>query len=168
VITASPYTSLLPGLKTTLTAVVTPPGSYAYQWFKNGVAIPSATTPSIADIDLDDRGAYSVRVTNTTGLPCANTSSDLVIKDSVSNKLFIYPSPNTGQFRVTWYSASATTFTLNLYDSKGAKVYSSKHSVTGAYQPINMDMRVSGKGVYRVVLFDKTGNKLADGSVVVQ
>ena len=168
VITANPFTRLFPGLKTTLTAVVTPPGSYSYSWFKNGVAVPGGTTSTLTDIDLDDLGSYTVTVTNTTGLPCAGTSPALVISDSASTRLFIYPSPNAGEFKVTYYTQGNTQHTIVIFDSKGAMVYRRTHPITAPYQRLDVDMRRNSKGLYRVVLFDKNGKKLADGSVVLQ
>jgi len=168
VITASPYTSLFPGLSTTLTANVTPPGTYTYAWFKNGILIPGATTSTMTGIDLDDLGNYTVTVTNATGLPCAATSAVLAIRDSATTRLFIYPSPNTGEFKVTYYTPGTTQHTISIYDSKGANVYVRSHTITTPYQRMDVDMRRFGKGVYRVVLTDKSGKRLADGAVVVQ
>ena len=168
-ITASPYIKLYPGLKTTLTANTTPPGVYTYTWFKNGVVVTGANTATLANIDLDDLGSYTVTVTNTTGLACSNTSNALEISDSATTKMFIYPSPNNGQFKVSYYSPGANVLnTLRIYDSKGSFVYTRSYVLTSAYQTMNVDMRRNSKGVYRVVLFDKANRKLAVGSVLLQ
>ena len=169
-ITASPYTSLFPGLITTLTANVTPPpGSYNYAWYKNGVLISGATTTTLTGIDLEDVGSYTVTVTNTTGLPCSNTSAALAISDSATTRLVIYPSPNSGQFNVRYYTTGTNVQNrLVIYDSKGAQVYNRGYAISSPYQIMNVDMRQHGRGIYRVVLFDRTGKKLADGSVVIQ
>ncbi len=169
VITAAPYTRLFPGLSTVLTANVTPPGSYTYTWFKNGVVIPGATTSTLTGIDLDDLGNYTVTVTNTSGLPCSSTSAALAIADSVTTRLFIYPSPNAGQFQVTYYTTGPVTANvLTIYDSKGALVYNRVHGMTAPYQRLDIDMRRFGKGIYRVVLRNAAGKKLGDGSVLIQ
>lgn len=168
-IAASPYTNLYPGLSTTLTAVVTPPGSYNYAWFKNGIAVPGGTTPTLTGIDLSDVGSYTVTVTNTTGLPCSNTSAAVAIADSATTKLFIYPSPNAGQFSVAYYTPGTNAKnTIVVYDSKGAHVYTKSYSLLSPYQVMSVDMRQHARGIYRVVLFDRTGKKMADGSVVLQ
>ncbi len=168
-ITASPYSSLFPGLTTSLTANVTPPGTYSYTWFKNGVLIPGATGSTITGLDLDDLGDYTVVVNNTTGLPCTSTSPEFVVKDSATTKLFIYPSPNSGQFQVTYYTIGANAKnTIRIIDSKGAEVYTRSHSILAPYQRLDVDLRRFGKGVYRVVLFDRNGKKLGDGSVLIQ
>ena len=168
-ITASPYIKLYPGLITTLTANVTPSGTYTYTWFKNAVVVPGANAAILPGIDLDDLGSYTVTVTNASGLPCSNTSAALEISDSASTRMFIYPSPNSGQFKVSYYSPGTNVQnTLTIYDSKGALVYKSSYTLSSPYQTMNVDMRRCGKGVYQVVLFDKTGKKLAHGAVVLQ
>jgi hypothetical protein len=169
-ISASPYTSLFPGLKTNLTANVTPPGNYNYAWFKNGVAIPGATGATLANIDLNGLGSYTVTVTNAgTGLPCSNTSSALAIADSATTKLFIYPSPNNGQYSVVYYTASTNAKnTVVVYDSKGAMVFKRTYTLSSPYQQMNVDMQRNSKGIYRVLLFNSAGQKLGQGSVVIQ
>ncbi len=165
-ISAAPYTRLLPGLKTTLTANVTPPGTYNYIWFKNGVVVPGATGSSI-QVNLDQLGNYSVRVTNAGN--CSNTSSLINIADSVSAKLFILPNPNRGQFDVIYHSSTATnTHTLRIFDAKGALAYSNSYPINGPYQRMAVDMRSKGKGTYIVALFNNSGKKVASGKVVIQ
>jgi hypothetical protein len=168
-ITASPYTSLYPGLSTTLTANVTPPGSYNYAWFKNGLLISGATSSSISGIKLDGIGNYTVTVTNTTGLPCSNTSPVRAIADSATTKLFIFPSPNSGQFNVSYYTPGANAKnTLSLFDSKGALVFSKAYPISSPYQNMPVDMSRNSKATYRVVLSDASGRKVAVGAVVIQ
>lgn len=167
-ITASPYTRLYPGRVTTLTANVNPPGTYNYTWYRNGTVVPGATGATLPGIDLDKLGNYTVTVTNTTGLPCSNTSAALSILDSAIAKLFILPNPNGGVFDVVYYSAGATTYTLSLYDSKGALVYSRAYSISAPYQRMNVNIKQHGRGIFQVVLTDKGGKRIANGKVLVQ
>lgn len=167
-ISASPYTNLYPGLTTTLTANVTPAGSYTYAWFNNGNAVTGATSSSLTGIDLDKLGSYTVTVTNTSGLPCSNTSSAVVIGDSATAKLFILPNPNNGDFDVVYYSAGTTTYTLSIFDSKGAIVYTKSYNISSPYQRMDVDIRQHGKGIYQVVLTDRTGKRAAVGRVLIQ
>ncbi len=167
-INASPYTNLYPGLITTLTANTIPTGSYLYTWFKNGTVIAGATSSTLPGIRVYDLGSYTVSVTNLTGLPCGNSSVALLIGDSATSKLFIYPSPGTGQFKVNYYSPGTNVEnTLKIYDSKGALVYTQTFAISTSYQVMDVDMRRNSKGVYRVALFDRNGKKLAMGSVVL-
>lgn len=167
-ITAAPFTSLYPGLVTSITANVNPAGTYNYTWFKNNVVIAGATSNTLTGIDLDDLGSYTVTVTNTSGLPCSNTSNALTIDAAANTKLFIWPNPNNGEFEVSYYSAGVNQYTLNLYDERGALVYSKAHSISSPYQRMKVDIRQHGKGLYQVVLIDKGGKRIANGKVVTQ
>jgi hypothetical protein len=165
-ITASPYTRLLPGLQTTLTANASPAGTYTYAWFKNGNVVPGANGNKI-NVNLEQLGSYSVRVTNSGN--CSNTSALVNIADSASNRLFILPNPTNGQFDVIYHSSSATnTHTLRIFDSKGAIVYSNNYPINAPYQRMRVDMRTAGGGTYFVTLFNNTGKRVATGKVVVQ
>ncbi len=168
-ITASPYSSLFPGLVTTLTANVTPPGTYTYAWYKNGILIPGSIASTLGGITLDGLGNYTVRVTNTTGLPCSNTSLAKAITDSSSNKLFIYPSPNGGIFKVVYYSPGANVKnTLTIYDSKGSLILNKVYTINSPYEVMDVDMSRNRGGTYRVVLSNAVGKKIAVGAVVIQ
>ncbi|MBL7700838.1 MAG: S8 family serine peptidase [Ferruginibacter sp.] len=165
-ISAAPYTRLLPGLKTTLTANVSPAGSYTYGWFKNGIAVPGATGNSI-NINLDQLGGYTVRVTNAGN--CSTTSALMNIADSASARLFILPNPNSGVFDVVYHSSVATnTHTLAIFDSKGALVYKNIYPISGPYQRMPVDMRAAGSGTYVIALFNNTGKLVASDQVVIQ
>ncbi len=165
-ITAAPYTRLLPGLSTTLTANVTPPGSYSYVWMRNGITVPSAIGPTL-NVNLDQLGSYTVRVTNAGN--CTSTSSAISIADSASTKLFILPNPNKGQFDVVYYnSLTSSTHQLRIFDSKGSLAYSNSYSIIGPYQRMFVDMRNVGKGTYIVALFNSTGKRVATGKVEIQ
>ncbi len=168
-ITAAPHRNLFPGLVTTLTANVNPPGNYNYVWFKNGVPVAGAASSTLAGIDHSDLGSYTVTVTNATGMACSNTSPAFTVADSATAKLFIYPSPNRGTFSVVYYApAPDTKYTLSIYDGKGARTYVRTYTLSSAYQQMNVDMQHNGKGVYRVALSDKTGKAVAVGSVVIE
>ncbi len=165
-ISASPYTSLLPGLSTTLTANVTPPGSYNYIWLKNGIAVSGATGSTLV-VNLDQLGSYSVRVTNAGN--CSNTSAMVNISDSASVKLFILPNPNSGQFDVIYHSPSSNnTHMVRIFDSRGALVYTRSYPIAGPYQRMFVDIRANGKGTYIIALFNNTGKRVASGKVVIQ
>ena len=167
-ISASPYASLFPGLSTTLTANVSPAGSYNYVWSRNNVTVPGATGPTLSGIRVQDIGSYMVRVTNASGLACENTAT-LVVRDSATTRLFIYPSPNSGRFQVAYHATSNNArMTLTIFDSKGAQVYQSGFVLNAPYQLMDVDLRKAQKGVYRVVLSTSAGQKVAVGSVLLQ
>lgn len=166
-VTASPYTRLYPGLNTTLSAAVNPAGTYAYVWMKDGVAVPGASNPSLP-VTVNDLGSYSVTVTNAGG--CTNTSSLLAIGDSVSRRLFIWPNPNNGLFSVSYHSPAQAnpTHTITIYDGKGSYILRNTYNVGSPYQRMEVDLRNMSSGVYHIVLTDRNGKRLAQGSVVLQ
>ncbi len=165
-LSAMPYTKLLPGLTTTLTATVSPTGTYTYEWRKDGNIVLNATTNSIP-VTIDKMGAYTVKVTNSGG--CNQTSSLLSIVDSPSVKLFITPNPNNGKFDVIFHSTSTTeSYTVSIFDNKGSFVYRNAFAITSAYQRLTIDLRNKGKGLYLINLYNKAGNKIASGKVVTQ
>ena len=60
-----------------LSAVIQSPGAVSYQWKKNGVALPGATSSTLAfsPIVLTDAGSYAVVVTNPEGSVESNTAT---------------------------------------------------------------------------------------------
>ncbi len=167
-ISASPFTRLHPGLTTTLTASVTPAGSYNYTWFKNNTVIAGTTGNTLADITIEKLGSYAVTVTNTSGLPCSNTSNIIAIADSATTKLYILPNPNSGVFDVVYHSTANTSYMLTITDGKGALVYKKANAIYSPYQRMPVDIRQHGKGLYFVSVFDVTGKKVATAKVVTQ
>lgn len=161
-LSAASYTSLFPGITTSITATTSVPVSYT--WFRNGAVVTGATSASIP-VNIDGTGDYTVLISNTAG--CTNTSSVLTIRDSVTARIFIYPNPNRGQFQVSYYNASPTENTITVFDSRGARILTKKFGITTSYQRMNVDVRNHGKGTYNVVLSDKNNKKLATASVVV-
>ncbi|MBL0147014.1 MAG: T9SS type A sorting domain-containing protein [Chitinophagaceae bacterium] len=162
------YQNLFPGLTTTLTATSSiPVANASYVWYWNNSVI--SNTGINYPVTVNNLGAYKVRVTdNING--CTNESNVVVIGDSVSSRLFIYPSPNNGQFNVAYYNADGTFTqqTLAIFDDKGAKVYDKKLDVFQSYQIHNIDLRRNGAGIYFVVLGDANGNKLKSAEVLVR
>jgi hypothetical protein len=122
-------------------------------------------------VNIENTGSYQVAIQETfsSGLVCTNQSPVVVIDATVSSKLFIFPSPNDGQFSVSYYntSGSTTSRTVTVFDSKGSKVYQAKFQVTGPYTLLNVDMQSAQRGIYYVVVGDAAGKKLAEGKVVV-
>ncbi len=164
-LTASPYTSLYPGLRTTLSASSSPTGAN-YTWLLNGGQIASGTASSII-ADVDGLGTYQARVTDING--CVNITSGLSISDSVSGKVFIYPSPNKGEFQVRFYSVKGNEVPRNLviYDTKGSKVFTQTYSIGRPYDKMSVNMGAAPTGIYRVELSDRNGKRIATGTVMI-
>lgn len=167
-LSASPYLKLLPGLTTTITASVNPPVGFTSVWTWNGA--PLTVTGNSYLVDLDHLGTYTVVATIGS---CTSLPASITISDSASGRLFVYPSPNNGQFTISYYSpgASSTNKTyqlINIYDSYGRRVLSDSYTVSQPYQLHKMDMRRHGAGVYYIVLREANGNKIRTGVVVIK
>jgi GEVED domain/Ig-like domain CHU_C associated len=174
-ISAAPITKLFPGLTSTLTAAVSSATApISYQWLRNGAAVTGATTNTRV-VTIDALGAYTVNVTDANGCTSAGVSipSSIAISDSAtSDRLFIYPSPNSGQFQVRYFTnlsdGSRVPGAVNIYDEKGARVFTRAYSVGAGYQPMIVDLGPThAKGIYRVDVVDTKGDRLKTGSVAV-
>ena len=169
-ITANPNTGLYPGQTTTLTvasSTTVPAGGY--QWYRNGVLIPGATGNTIL-VDVDGLGEYSVTANDANS--CGNAVTPKFTVASEANEiLFIYPSPNSGQFQVRYYSAPGNNPLpryLNVYDSKGSRVYSRLYPINAPYSRMDVDLSRFSGGIYQVELADRNGTRLKVGRVLVQ
>lgn len=169
-ITPVTLTRLLPGLKTTLTAVSNPAAAVnGYNWFRNGVLIPGATSNTYL-VDIDHLGVYTATTTDINNCGSASLSNAVTISDSTSGKVFIYPSPNTGQFQVRYNNtANGTNFPrgLNVYDAQGKRVLTQTYPVGVPYARMDVDLRNLSTGVYWIEVVDASGNRLAIGRTEV-
>ena len=144
-INANPYTSLFPGLVTTLSSTVIPNAAATYTWLRNGVVVSGATTGTL---NVDGLGDYQLRVTDVNG--CTNSSNIIIIKDSATGKCFIYPNPNSGKFQVRYYSVANNVLPRGIvvYDAKGDRVLVQNYTIGRPYDRMDVDMRAKGKNLY--------------------
>lgn len=163
-LSANPTTAIYPTQTTTLSASVTPTGTYTYQWFKNDVAVAGVTAGSLL-IAIDDLGRYKVIANNSNG--CSNVSNNITITDSLTNTLFIYPNPTAAKFQVRYYSSGANNAAriINVFDSKGAKVYSKSYTLLLAYDRMEVNLGNATGGIYYVELLDASGKKIGTGTI---
>lgn len=167
VLTAAEYSTILPSTPSGLYVTVSPPGQYSYQWTMNNAVLPGVTGSSYA-LNPDRLGTYFVTVTDVNG--CSKTTNSVTVADSASNQLFIYPNPNNGQFQVRFYNPGGTEAArlINIYDSKGARVYNGAYTVTGPYDMMWVDISRQAVGTYLVELLGENGKRLATGRIVLQ
>lgn len=160
---------LYPGQTSTLTATITPgAGSpVTANWFYNNTPLGAVPNNTLA-INITGLGEYRVQVSD--GFGCSNQSNTLAITAVASEQLFIFPSPNNGQFTVSYYNSSSQNSkqTIVVYDTKGAQVYYNTLPLNGSYTLHAIDLRGKAKGIYYVVVGDSAGNKLAEGKVLIQ
>ena len=164
-----PNTTITPYLRTTLTVTASPAGSYSFQWFKNGLANPALNGNNIP-LTVDDFGDYEVIATNlSTG--CASRSNKVTVTPAPSTTLFIYPNPNNGSFQVRYFNQTGANVSrsINVYDSRGAKVFAKTFTLSGIYPRMDVDLnKISAKGVYFVDLLDGSGKRLKSERIVVE
>jgi uncharacterized repeat protein (TIGR01451 family) len=171
-LTAAPLTTLLPGQTTTLTATPTAStgGTLSATWLLNNS--PIAVTGNTLQVNVTGIGTYqaTIRETWTSGLVCSAQSAQVVIGASPSSRLFIFPSPNDGNFNVSYYNdgGANTQRRIIIYDGKGALVYDRLFTVTGLYTLIPVSIEKASRGIYMVVIGDAAGKKLAEGKVHIR
>lgn len=169
---AAPLTSLLPGQTTTLTAVTSAStgGVMSTSWFLNNN--PFVNNGLTRTVNVEQVGAYRVNVQETFpgGLVCAASSTVVQIDAAISDKLFIFPSPNDGRFTVSYYNngGTSTQRRIIITDAKGARVYDRIFPINGSYTLLNIDLRSANRGIYFVTVGDAAGAKLAEGKVHVR
>ena len=168
VLTAAAYTNITPYIRTTLYTTVSPAGSYSYQWYRDGVLVPALNDKDKFAVTVDDFGSYDVIVTdNVTG--CASGLSNKATVDYLSStELFIYPNPSSGSFQVRYFSSTTTARTLNIYDSKGARVYTKSYPISTPYTRMDVNMDNAASDIYLVELKDASGKRIATGKVVIR
>jgi hypothetical protein len=171
-LSASPLTGLLPGQTTTLTATPSPStgGTLTTNWFRNGTGFTNTGNTWL--VNVENVGDYRVTIQEsfTGGLVCSNQSSIVAISATPSDRLFIFPSPNDGSFKVAYYNdgGASTKRTIAISDSKGSLVFNSQFDISGPYTLIPIDLKTVNTGIYYVVVGDANGKKLATGKVHVR
>lgn len=171
-LTAAPLTSLLPGQTTTLTATPTSStgGTLTTAWTLNGN--PLTITGNTLPVTVANLGTYQVSIRETwpSSLFCSSLSQIVTIDATASSRLFAYPSPNDGNFTVTYYNNGGgnTQRRIIIFDSKGSAVFDKQFSISGLYTLIPVNLERANRGIYYVVIGDASGKKLAEGKVHVR
>jgi hypothetical protein len=160
---ASRPLALLPTDHVTLSAVVSPGGG-TYVWKKNGNVLAGASGASIT-LTVDDAGSYTCTYTDLNG--CSKTSDAMVVTAEPSDKLYVYPNPNLGNFHVRFYNAPNEAATVNIYDFKGAEIYSKGVITTLPYTQIDVDLSNMPAGTYLVEVFNSAGKSIGAKKVNV-
>ena len=166
-LSANALSEIYPGQTTTLSVAVSPNAAATYTWFKNGVIVPGASASTLV-VDVDALGVYKVSVVDVNG--CTATSLNKEIKSAANDKLFIYPNPSTGQFQVRYFSEFGNSIYprfVNIYDSKGARVFTKSYSINTPYTRLDVNIKNYSKGIYQVELTDFDGKRIKTGRVLI-
>lgn len=164
-LTASNGSVLLPGQTTSIIANVNPTGG-TFAWLKNGVPrVPTVTTGTLSNLTVDDAGIYRTSYTDPNG--CVSSSGDLVISAEISDRLFVAPNPNYGQFWIRYYNQTGETLTIAVFDSKGNRVHQQQTATGIAYTRIDVDMGIQAAGIYVVELRGNSSRLLGRKQMIV-
>jgi hypothetical protein len=173
IVLTAPYTSNNnPAVNSGIFTTVSPAGNYIYTWKRNGVLIPNTYTSKYILLAVDDEASYEVSITDSTTncisrsniiKTTAKTSDNLLI-----NELFIYPNPASNRILIRFNNSNrdSRNTMINIYDSKGAKVYSNAYPIVGTFGNMQVDISNLVPETYMVYLIDATGKKLAGGKFV--
>ena len=156
---------ILPGQVMTLTAVVSPAGG-TFVWYKDGVAVPGATSNTLAGLTVNDLGNYSVTYTDPNG--CVNTSTVFNVYARSSSNLYVYPNPTTGQFNIRFYNEPNEEVTVTVYDHLGLKVFQKKYQAgSQRYSVFSLQDQHFNTGNYFVEVVNSRGEKIGFKSISV-
>ncbi|MBK6826976.1 MAG: HYR domain-containing protein [Chitinophagaceae bacterium] len=157
--------AIQPGQSLNITSNVNPPGG-TYAWFLNGQLLPTALGSSLNNLTVDNLGTYRLVYTDLNG--CVGTSANLVISAFQSEKLWIYPNPNTGRFQIRFFNHVNEQITINVYDMKGSRVYQRAVTPTANYTRIDVDLGTAiPAGFYIVEVRGGNGSLIGKKKIVV-
>ena len=134
-ITATPSTHVNAGQIVTFNSSVTPVApNLTYQWKKNGVNIPGATSSSYSTTNFLNTDIITLDVTNNTNCNTALGTSNglvMVVTTSVGNvngsnsDIVLYPNPNTGSFVVngTISGVADNSVSIEVINALGQVIY---------------------------------------------
>ncbi len=173
IVLTAPYTSNEnPAVNSGIFTTVSPVRNYKYIWKRNGVIMPNTLASTFILLAVDDEASYEVTITDSTTncisrsniiKTTAKTSDNLLI-----NELFIYPNPASNRILIRFNNSNsgARSTMLNIYDSKGARVYTNAYPIVGTLG--NMEVNISNlpPETYMVYLMDADGKKLAGGKFI--
>ncbi len=162
-ITTQPLSQTV-GAGATVTLSVTATGALTYQWRKNGVNIDGAVNPvlTLTNVTVNDSGAYTVRVGNTSG-----TVDSAVAQLQVNG--VAAPSFTTQPQSVTVVTGSTVAFTVS---ATGVATYQWRKDGSNILGATNSTLVLTNVGLgdvgaYSVVGTNTTGNSLTSSSAVL-
>lgn len=167
-VNAAPYSSIIPGQRTTLTATVNPTGGSFAWWLNNNPLTGGNTSAVVSNITVDEGiGTYYTIYTDPNG--CVVKSPDYVISGLPSDNMWVYPNPNRGFFQVRYYNQTNEPATVMVFNAAGQLVYQRALVTRLAYSAIVIDFsgKANAAGIYIVKVVGSNGKELAAKRVVV-
>ncbi|MEI7897529.1 MAG: T9SS type A sorting domain-containing protein [bacterium] len=135
--------------------VLTSSASSGNQWYYAGTAIPGATGQTYTVIS--NTGYYWCVVTvNGCSSPISNKVWVVVTgEQELQNSSFnIYPVPNDGRFTVNIISASPETFSIQVFNQLGTRIFElGDVHVNGTFEK-QIDLRPVASGIYTVIFLN--------------
>jgi trimeric autotransporter adhesin len=124
-------------------------GTYHYQWYKNGIAVPDDTIAIYASTTFSIWDSVKCVVTVTGACSGAITSNTLVA--NTYHSMTLYPDPNYGDFIINGnnHDADGNPVSIRIYNSIGKLVYEKEATFDGItfYTEINLGHKLP-PGVY--------------------
>ncbi len=167
-LSVAPYSSIIPGQQTTLTANVNPTGGSFAWWLNNNPLTGGNTSAVVSNITVDEGiGTYYTIYTDPNG--CVVKSADYIISGQPTNNMWVYPNPSNGFFQVRYYNQINEEATVMVFNATGQLMYQRALTTRLAYSAIVVDMtnRSYTSGVYIVKVVSRTGRELAAKRVVI-
>ena len=160
---AAPIRNIHPGLSTSITATPGSAGNYTFQWYRNDVALSGETALTIDSIGMKHAsGRYRLKIGYAPPLvACPVMTHELVIGDSAVAKLFLFPNPNAGKFRVAIYQSAQSRLMVSVLDARGMLVLERNLDAIAGYGTMDIDLGNPGPGIYLVIVRDVAGKPLA-------
>ncbi|HUG13000.1 MAG TPA: immunoglobulin domain-containing protein, partial [Opitutaceae bacterium] len=149
----------------TFAVAATGAGPLAFQWRKGGVAIPGATTATlaIASVQSADAGNYDVVVSNAFGTAVSNTATLSVVEASVP---VITQQPQSVTVKVN----RNATFSVSVSSTSPVTYqwFKDNTSISGATSSTLKLTKVksSDAGIYHVRISNASGSAISDDAVL--
>lgn len=134
--------------------VLTSNAASGNQWYHDGTSVSGATSQTYT-VPATEPGWYWTMVTLT---GCSSDTSNNIyiqgvgVNEHLSGNVNIYPVPNNGQFTISISSEQETTYTLQVFNSMGVKVYGDKSINISGANPAIIDLGPVPAGLYTITL----------------
>lgn len=174
VITSADLT-ITPGQTTTINGTSSPAAvAGGWSWTLNGSVVPPppqapSNTPSIS-VGIDGLGVYQATATDANG--CSNTSNLLTIGAEASDRLWIYPNPNNGNFQIRLYydGNNAERRRVRIYNVAGQLVAQKEFDMvqgSPSYQRMEFALPRLAAGTYVAKVTGLVSGRIVSGLFIV-